>query len=131
MSELIFIVVIVILSPQDIDVIFNKVTVNEYRNSEIGWQSSKRIRNSKKDILALTKEVEMFKGENSASECYLNFAGKDAGWISQFMDVSQMPRELDVKEFSVANNIPTGYDEDIVRYCQEKILQKKIKKKKK
>ncbi len=131
MSEIIYIVIIIILSPVNIDVIFNRVSIEEYKSSEIGWQSSKRIKNQKKEVLALNKEIASFAGNHHSEECYLNYSGKDGGWISQYMDISHMPTEMDVQEFSTARNIPTGHDEDIIRYCQDQILNKKNKKKKK
>ncbi|MCB1176983.1 MAG: hypothetical protein KDK36_05330 [Leptospiraceae bacterium] len=124
MSNAFFIVIVVVLSSQNIDVIYNKVTPEQVKNYELGWQSSKRILNSQKEILTVSSEAKKFNGNKEPRECFLNFAGADGGWISQFMNLSKLPSELDVKQYSIQNNLPLGNDEDIIRYCHAKIFHK-------
>ena len=100
MNNLLFLTIVLITSSSEVQVIYNKVSVDDYLNYKVGSVTKRSYSNSPEGLKILNKEVSAFKDGNSASQVFINISeAQDGGWLmSVAPNVTQVygKKELDI-----------------------------------
>ncbi len=123
MSSTFYFAIILILSHTQVDVIWNKVSVDEYKSYKTGTFTHTSYSNSQKGFNDLSLAIDTFKHDNHVSECFINSATDNGGYLKELMKAMPLPyTEEDIRAYAISKQ-KNLTDTTYVEFCHEKLIK--------
>ena len=120
MSDILYFIIILIGSPTEVNVIYNKVSVAEYKKFETGTIARQSYANSIQGLEVIEKDSEKFKEGNSTQEMFINQAGDKSGFMGALgIKITQ----ADVEAYAKAKNLGPVTDKVVVAFTHDKLVK--------
>jgi len=120
MSDVFYFIIILIASPTDVDVIYNKVSVAEYKKFEAGMVDKKSYPNSPEGLRQILKDGDTFKEDNACQEMVINLAGDNPGFLGAIGDKVTSDN---VEAYAKTRNLGIITDKVFVAFVHEKLVK--------
>lgn len=119
MSDILYFTLILVLSPTQVDVIYNKVTWKEYEKFEIGTIERKSYTNSESGLKEIMLDSKKFSGSNTTMGVNIDLAENNLGFMKV---VGIDATKEDVTSYARKKNISPVTDTVFVMFAHKKVL---------
>ena len=127
MSDILVFVIFIIISPGKFQLIFDRPSIEEIRNSKKGTMAIYEFENSQDGLLNKAKEkIDRFRGEMGFEECFFSRSPKDAGFIGKNLPPDSMISDEEIQKFARKMNLKINDPMTYALYCRHIKTRKSI-----
>jgi hypothetical protein len=125
MDNFFYLAIVLIMSPTEVQVIFNKVSVEQYKEYNIGTVQKKTFQNSADGFQLLSSEIDAFSQGHHQTTLFMNASTKEkgGGWMLTTLEKwSAVPDKTEIDAFAKKNNQAVS-DNLYAAFAQEKEIK--------
>jgi len=120
MSDILYFYILLIVSPTQVDVIYNVVTVEQYKNHEVGTVTRKSYVNSKSVYLeTISHDIEGFSKNNSSHGVIFNLAADGGALQVMLKPYAKFFLLSDINAYAEAKKVSSVSDDTYSLFAQD------------
>jgi len=120
MSDILYFYILLIVSPTQVDVIYNVVTVEQYKNHEVGAVTRKLYANSKSVYLeTISHDIEGFSKNNSSQGVIFNLSADGGALQAMLKTYAKFFSLSDINTYAATKKLSSVNDEAYSLFAQD------------